>query len=299
MGLALPALRFLTREHKRRPFTGKLLTLGRQCVYASFEDVERLLAHEQVSGYPLPMDVPRLTNIPSWQTGPQRRYTSDVAFFYALTGQRVLTLDVSEYEGAEYVWDLNAPVPQTWEGQFDTILDFGTLEHIFDVKQALWNINRLLKPDGRVIHMLPASNYMEHGFYSFSPTFFYDYYGANSFTNLRGYLAEQPAWRFDHGPWQLWRWDAQRPYIMATSPHSLVFFFCAQKAPSSTVEKIPQQGSYKHHLEGGGRTGPTRHQGWRATIYYYTPRWLLIMLKRLLRHDRTVKPWGLRYRGRF
>jgi hypothetical protein len=34
MGLPQPALRFLALEHKRRPFCGSVLTLGRQAVFA-------------------------------------------------------------------------------------------------------------------------------------------------------------------------------------------------------------------------------------------------------------------------
>lgn len=297
MGLATPALRFLIREHKRQPFTGSLLTLGRQGIYATHAEVRRLLRSEGIRAFRLPADIATTTNIPAWQAGPQQRFTNDTAFFYALTGQRMATLDVSDYEGADYIWDLNLPVPPVWEHQFDLILDFGTLEHIFDTKQALWNINRMLRPDGRIIHMLPASNYVEHGFYSFSPTLFYDYYSLNRFTNLRAYLAEQAPWHIDSGPWKFWQWREGRPEATITSPRSLIVFFSAQKELTSTVEKVPQQGYSSRQTE-GGRTGKQKHSGWQAKLYAYLPRWLLIMGKRLLGRDLTIRPWGLRSIGK-
>ncbi len=296
MGLAIPALRFIIREHKRQPFTGTILTLGRQCVYATYDELQRLFQAEGIHPHPLPASMPRTTNIPNWQQGPQQDYTSDEVFFTALTGQLPKTLDVSDYEGAELIWDLNKPVPPSWENMFGAIFDFGTLEHLFDTKEALYNINRMLKVGGRVIHMLPSSNYTEHGFYSFSPTFFYDYYGTNKYGDLRCYIAEQSAWRTDHGPWNIWQWDRQRPSISIRSRHQLVTFFCAQKQADSTVDHIPQQGEYQYG--GGGRTGPQKLFGWQATLYHRLPRWMIIFIKRLLRQDKTVKPWGLRYRGK-
>ena len=36
----------------------------------------------------------------------------------------------------------------------------------------------------------PASNSLDHGFYSFSPTLYFDYFGANGFTDMRCYIGE-------------------------------------------------------------------------------------------------------------
>ena len=43
MGLALPNLRHLTRIHKKYPFGEKVLILGRQYVFATFDEVVNLL----------------------------------------------------------------------------------------------------------------------------------------------------------------------------------------------------------------------------------------------------------------
>ena len=61
------------------------------------------------------------------------------------------------------------------------IIDGGTMEHIFHIPNVLNNIYRMLRVGGRIIHISPSSNYVDHGFYSFSPTLFYDFYQTNKF----------------------------------------------------------------------------------------------------------------------
>ena len=61
------------------------------------------------------------------------------------------------------------------------VINGGTLEHIFDVAKAMKNISDMVKPGGVVIHIVPFAGLANHGFYSFSPTFFLDYCEANSF----------------------------------------------------------------------------------------------------------------------
>jgi hypothetical protein len=39
----------------------------------------------------------------------------------------------------------------------------------------------MLRVDGRVLHLAPSSNHMDHGFYMFSPTLFVDFYAVNRF----------------------------------------------------------------------------------------------------------------------
>ncbi|MEL7114711.1 MAG: methyltransferase [Pseudomonadota bacterium] len=59
------------------------------------------------------------------------------------------SMDFSDYEGASILQDLNKPIPDHLEQQFDFIFDGGTIEHVFNVPQALENVFRMLKPGGR------------------------------------------------------------------------------------------------------------------------------------------------------
>jgi SAM-dependent methyltransferase len=248
VGLKLSALRYLAREHGRRPFTGPVLTLGRQCIYATWADVQALLRDEGIEPGPLLSEDDRLSNIPSWKGGPLESCTSDRAFWAALGGLRVETLDVSDHERADHLVDLNQPVPGHFAGRYDLILDGGTLEHIFDTRQAVRNVARMLRAGGRVIHMSPGSNFFEHGFYQFSPTFFFDYYSANGFSDLRCEIGEVPPGDVVYGPWHIRDWDPARPQA-STSPHHVMVHFVASKTPWSTDDRVPQQGEYRARLD--------------------------------------------------
>jgi SAM-dependent methyltransferase len=100
-----------------------------------------------------------------------------------------IDIDIDGGEGADHLLDLNVDVtPQMLVEQFDLVLNGGTLEHVFHVPNALAHVSRLLRPDGVVVHVLPCNNWVEHGFYQFSPTLMFDYYNAAGFTCLESML---------------------------------------------------------------------------------------------------------------
>ena len=55
---------------------------------------------------------------------------------------------------------------------------------MFHVPNALANLNAMLKPSGAILHVLPCNNWVDHGFYQFSPTLMFDYYAALQFEVL-------------------------------------------------------------------------------------------------------------------
>lgn len=93
--------------------------------------------------------------------------------FEYLGATNVESMDISSYEGCTIVHDLNNPVPEYLHDQFDTIVDGGTIEHIFDVKTMFENIKTMLKVNGTFISITTANNFVNHGFYQFSPELFF------------------------------------------------------------------------------------------------------------------------------
>jgi len=88
-------------------------------------------------------------------------------------------LDVSDYQGADIIHNLNCPVPVEHKQKFDVVLDAGTIEHVSDMKTFLTNIFDLLKINGVYIFGTVSNNWIDHGFWQFSPTFFIDLCEAN------------------------------------------------------------------------------------------------------------------------
>ena len=93
----------------------------------------------------------------------------------------VHAIDVSEYEGADLIYDLNLSLPELLNEQFDYVVDNGTLEHVFCATEAVKNAARICKKGGWIVNVTPAAGYTNHGFYSFSPRFYNDFYENNGF----------------------------------------------------------------------------------------------------------------------
>jgi len=80
----------------------------------------------------------------------------------------VKTLDLFD-DRADFNFDMNTPLPSDLKGRFKTVIDIGSLEHIFDTKQCLWNLFSLLQTEGHLLIHTPCNGYFDHGFHTFSP----------------------------------------------------------------------------------------------------------------------------------
>ena len=97
-------------------------------------------------------------------------------------------LDYSSFEDADIIHDLNIPLENS-NKQFNTIIDFGTSEHVFNVTECLKNISNLCKINGHIVHCLPANNNCGHGFWQFSPELFFNIYdNSNGFDETEIFL---------------------------------------------------------------------------------------------------------------
>lgn len=306
MALTISAIRILARSAARRPFQGPVLTFGRQGVIATLPQCESVLREEGLEPHPLPDDMDRGPNVPAFRSGPGAAYTNDQCLFWMLTGQAVQSLDVSDYENADHVADLNFALPEGLEGRFGLVLDGGTLEHVFNVPQALENIKRLLKKDGRIIHLSPMGNWAEHGFFQFSPTLFHDYYVTNGFDFNECLILETAPANLESNfrkRMRAWRWRPERPSAPIVSPDLMTLFFEAEKREELELH-VPQQGEAVARVESsrlGSTSGPPGNLSrLRNFIVHKAPMAgsLVLLGKRTLRRDLSSEPWGLDYIGR-
>jgi hypothetical protein len=94
-------------------------------------------------------------------------------FLHALGAEEVQSIDASSYEGASIIHDMNAPLPQALRNKFTTVIECGSLEHIFNFPTAIKNCMDLVAIGGHLLCLTPANNWLGHGFYQFSPELFY------------------------------------------------------------------------------------------------------------------------------
>lgn len=101
--------------------------------------------------------------------------------FNVLGFNSVLTIDINDR--ADIQLDLSSSIPKEYYEKADLVFDSGTLEHIFDVKKAIENINHFLKMGGVIFHMSPVSFY-QHGFFNFNPSFFDSLYTQSGYKQI-------------------------------------------------------------------------------------------------------------------
>lgn len=179
MGIGKGAIKILIHEMNRKAFSGSVLTLGRQDVFITYEELQSIAKKLQVTLQKLTGDEIILARKEQYK---KKKYIADTTLFKALGFSESKTLDISDYESADYIFDLNEKkTPKILASSFDVIIDGGTTEHVFNIPNVMQNIFKMLKLNGRIIHMAPMSNYVDHGFYMFSPRLFWDFYLTNKF----------------------------------------------------------------------------------------------------------------------
>lgn len=253
----------LKRDHPE--LGGKVLQLGRQTVFVTpdqFIDVVEMFGLRN----------PDFKNIDNDSTEP----IDDIELFASLGFDSVESIDFSSYESPTYTHDFNHPVPEELCGQYDAVYDGGTLEHIFNFPESLKNIFKLLKVGGLVMHAAPTNNYVDHGFYMFSPTVYYDYYTANGFEILKSYIFEYDR---DHNrkPWVVYEYRPGSIDSLSfggwTGDKLLGTWFVARKLETSGCGIVPQQGTYlKVWKESGfNAASPPSHEVYASPPAHTSP----------------------------
>ena len=88
---------------------------------------------------------------------------------------KLTVVDFVADRGIERIANLNEPHDL---GKFDLVIDPGTLEHCFNIGQALFNAANAVKAGGYIFHISPMTM-LNHGFYNLCPTLYHDFYAQN------------------------------------------------------------------------------------------------------------------------
>jgi len=179
MGIPTVFCALLVRAKLDGTSFGRLATIGRQSLTVPLEDLKGF-AQQLGAGS---SDWERIA-----ATGYADTFLVDV-----LGADRVTSFDYSAYQGVDVVHDFNRPLDPKHHQAFDALIDGGSIEHIFDVRQAFENYMNLIRPGGEIFIHTPANNLLGHGFYQFSPEFFYRVFSPeNGFEIVDVCLTESP-----------------------------------------------------------------------------------------------------------
>jgi hypothetical protein len=163
MGLDADGLKFLLLGRAEGVDFSRTATIGRQWIYRLDEAaLQRIF---RAFGMPLAADEGR------------RLLEEEDGFaetvFRRLGAVTVAALDASDYEGSQIIHDMNEQIPPQLRRRFSTVLDGGSLEHVFNFPVALANCMEMVETGGHLVVMTPANNYFGHGFYQTGPELYY------------------------------------------------------------------------------------------------------------------------------
>ncbi len=237
--------RLIIREHLYKPIQGNVLTLGRQTIDMSFDEVIELFKQE---GYTPPKNIINEATITydkrTRHIGDETNFITDTLFFELLGIKNIVAMDVSKYESAEIIHDLNNPVPKELYNNFDFIIDGGTFDHIFDIKTAFENVVKMLKDGGRVLQWNAASNFTGTVYTSFGPDLFYDYYVVNKFIDCKVYVVEVDSIS-QRNDWDFYEFKGDEGFSHFKSNNIQMILVLAEKGPVSTSNLMPVQSHYR------------------------------------------------------
>jgi SAM-dependent methyltransferase len=181
MGIEAFSLRMLCEARLQNASFTATATLGRQHLSVRAREIKAILRETGLTAPPLP---------PQNTSGP---VFADLLLRELLGIEQLVSIDCSPYEGASVAHDMNLPIPEAHFNRYDAVIDGGTLEHVFNVPAALANCMKMLKPGGRFYALTPANNHCGHGFYQFSPEFFFRVFSAaNGFEVEHLFAIEHP-----------------------------------------------------------------------------------------------------------
>lgn len=158
MGLTVAGLTVISKYPSKR-----VLSLGYPDIIATGEVIKNLF-HVEPQTY-----VPN----GGWH-GVDHELPESVEFF-RMIGSELSCIDVHASRGVETVVDLNYPHDL---GKFDMVIDPGTVEHCFNIGQAIINAASAVAEGGVIFHT-PPMTMINHGFYNLNPTLFFDFYMQN------------------------------------------------------------------------------------------------------------------------
>jgi SAM-dependent methyltransferase len=160
MGVTAQEARALLSVYQAGVAFTRTATIGRHWLLASPAELARLFKKMGCSPPGLPDFLSQ-----------QHTWADD--YFTLLGAREVVSVDVSDYEGATIVHDMGEPIPEAFREQFDLVYDGGTLEHVFDFPRAIKNCLEMVKVGGHFCCSSPGNNLFGHGFYQFSSELFY------------------------------------------------------------------------------------------------------------------------------
>lgn len=182
MGIGIATIDYLSRRgHIPRPHS-RILDIGSQNLLGVTPEqvIEFVRRHGDPNGLAdIAARAERIAYFSTPRPGERTTYLSEL---FDLTPNIFYTsYDVCPALKTE-IFDLNSEqLPRRYRKSFDLVINGGTTEHVINQMNAFAVIHEALKVGGVAFHEVPSVGWIEHGYFTYHPTFFRDLAAANAY----------------------------------------------------------------------------------------------------------------------
>lgn len=275
MGIDSAGAQFLVGGRSAGVDFSNTATLGRQAFNASGSGLEPVAQRLRVRG--------------GAEELAARCGRSGDRFLEELGANTVTSFDLSDYEGASVTHDFNEAIPEEQHARFSAVVDGGTIEHVFNVGQALKNCMEMVRFGGHFLGIQAGNNFLGHGFYQLSPEFYF-----RTLTPTNGFRllcvlvcrVEPPAFYGVR--------DLRQHYELINSQPTYTLAIAQRTAVQPVLLQSPQQGDFESAWAGppkpaAGRAQDPGLESMRDSVLRQVkatmPDWVKLTARRALRRQ--------------
>jgi hypothetical protein len=166
---------------------------------------------------------------------------------YEGLGMKYSCVDVDGRTGT-LVLDFNFDqLPDEHKGKYGLVTNHGTSEHILDQRNVFKSMHELARVGGLLIHAVPFTVHLEHGFFNYQPNFFEALARYNSYETLGVWVG--PGWQLA----SLIPWDPNLLDYLSFSSKTTHLLVVVHRKRYDKEFCVPFQGLYE-----GSSPGETR-----------------------------------------
>ena len=238
MGLDTNGIKFLLACRKQGVSFERTMMIGRQILNLEAHELK-----ENLQSFRVYESDSQVRNILTTKGG----YAEP--FLEMIGCKHVDSLDYSPYEGANILHDMNLPISDGQKQKYSTVLESGSLEHIFNFPVSMSNCMEMTELNGHLLIITPVNNIMGHGFYQFSPEIFY-----RVLNEKNGFDIEH-MFVFEYSPDEKW-YSVKDPKVVKQRVelmNSSATYLCVKArrvAIKPLLQPFPQQSDYEDAWQG-------------------------------------------------
>jgi SAM-dependent methyltransferase len=256
MGITREAAEIIMHYNSEKPINGEFCCIGKQSVVINKSEIKKLFQHYFDGNHNIKWesDYSTKNTLLSESDMTDKSFVESIYMSDKRNSGKILNyncVDVSDYEGANIIHDLNYPVQKDLHSKFDFIFDGSCIDNVFDPSCFVINISKMLKPDGRAIIFTHSSLY-PGAFVMISPEWLFSYFAVNNYkycrvivssTTYEGSWLDSKTDFFEYSP-HFTRDKNYNRFMASKSDSILLTFAIAQKGDESTDSKKPIQLHY-------------------------------------------------------